>query len=84
MGAMHGIPQIDAAPPGIQAPSKDAWLPVTVYQFAYFDRASGCMLHADDFATESAIREIGLIPRMATAMAVDPDRISRAGILMRN
>ncbi len=56
---------------------------VKVYRFRYFDRKSGEMLLADDWATEQAIRHIGGVIEPGTEKEVDIAEVSAtAGIVV--
>ena len=57
---------------------------VLVYRFQYFNHKTGTYLVAEeDYATASAIREIGgqIVP--GSVMDVDASRVGRAGYLLR-
>jgi hypothetical protein len=55
----------------------------TVFRFDYFDRATGRVQRADDYATEKAIRSMGATILRDTALQVSPADVSAAGLLRR-
>jgi hypothetical protein len=56
---------------------------VTVFRFDYFDRVTGKIQHAEDYATERAIKSMGATILRDTALQVSPGDVSSAGLLRR-
>ena len=53
---------------------------VTVYQFEYFDRASGTVQVAPDYATEASIQSMGANALLETAKEVPAQEITFSGL----
>lgn len=54
---------------------------VSVFRFDYFDRITGRIQHAEDYATEKAIKSMGATILRDTALQVSPADVSTAGLL---
>ena len=57
---------------------------ITVYQFEYFDRASGSIQLSPDFATEASITSMGATIRPDTAKEVPAQEITFSGLWRRD